>query len=175
MDTSLDRLIERISGLRDDELCAIVHSDSAHYRQEAIVYAKAEISARGISGDPTDAIRPSSRSAPFARFCNRLVKTIWRKAFHLGFLISLLLFMWANHSSFVHRHTSLCDDCFASWGFPFNTYQTGGLAGLTVVLWPGFIANLAIAACTGVCIGWIFNVVLRQTSPRSYSPFKSQI
>ena|SRR5215471_12851193 len=119
--------------------------------------------------------RPSSRSAPFARFCNRLVKTIWRKAFHLGFLISLLLFMWANHSSFVHRHTSLCDDCFASWGFPFNTYQTGGLAGLTVVLWPGFIANLAIAACTGVCIGWIFNVVLRQTSPRSYSPFKSQI
>src|SRR5262249_23398107 len=157
MDTSLDRLIERISGLRDDELCAIVYSDSAHYRPEAIVYAKAEISARGISCDPIDAIRPSSRLAPFAPFCNRLVRTIWRKAFHLGFLISLLLFMWANHSSYVHSH-SVLDDGFVCWGFPFEMYQTGGLAGLTVVRWPGFIANLVIAACAGVCIGWIFKV-----------------
>jgi len=175
MDINLDELTERISGLPDDELFVIVHSDSAHYRPEALIYAKAEINARGISCGPMEATRPPLPFSQLRAFCNRLVKAIWLKAFHVGFLISLLLFMWANHNSYIHSHVIGCDDFLEYWGFPFEMYQTGGFAGITVVLWPRFIGNIVIAACAGVLIGWIFKVVLRQMGAPSHPSFKSQI
>src|SRR5262249_44938908 len=117
-----------------------------------------------------DATRPPLPLPQLRAFCNRLVKFIWRKAFHLGFLIGLFLLLWANHGSFVHSHVSGCDDCFAYWGFPFKMYLTGGFAGLTVVLWTGFIANIVIAACAGVCIGLTLKIALDRTSSARSAP-----
>ena len=162
----LEALVQRVSCLQDDELWTLVHVDSAHYRPEALVYAKAEMNRRGVSSRPSRPPQPARRLVSILGFCSALVSVARRNAFRLGFLVSLVLFLWTNHNSYTHRYYGNCDDCFADWGYPFPMYETGGFAGLTTVLWPGFIANTVIAACAGVCLGLALSLVLWLAEPK---------
>ena len=170
MDIELRDLMDRISELRDDELWTIVHGDSAHYRREALTYAKAEINRRGISSDQVETIRTSTPLESIARLRTRLVRAIRNRAFLIGFLSSSLLFAWANYHSYVHMYPVGLYDVLVYYGFPFDLYQTGGFGGPTMVLWPGFIADTAIAALTGVCVGWVFKLLLQRGSAMKLVP-----
>lgn len=50
-DEQLRELRDRIAGLSDEELLDIVEVDAADYREEAVEFAKAELSARGVEFD----------------------------------------------------------------------------------------------------------------------------
>ena len=160
MNASLHKLMQRISEMRDDELLVMVHSDPSQYRLEALAYAKAEINRRGLAcGGPTNAGKPPMPLASITAFCNRLGQAIRDGAFHLGFVITLVVFRWLDYRTSLNVNTS-CDDCFTYSGFPFNRQMSGGFAGVSIILWPGFIGDVAIAVFASVCIGWVFMRVL---------------
>ena len=151
--------MQRVSEMRDDELLAMVHSDPSHYRLEALVYAQAEISRRGLTYQPANTNNPPMPSARITAFFDRLARAIRDGAFHLGFVITLLVFRWLDYESSFNVNR-WCDDCFIYSGFPFNRQRSGGFADPSIILWPGFIADVAIAVFASVCIGLVFKRVL---------------
>ena len=168
MNASLQELMQRISEMRDDELLAMVHSDHPQYRLEALVYAKAEIDRRGLTcGGPIMAGNAPMPPASMTAFCNRLAQAIRDGAFHLGFVITLLSFSWLDYRSRLIAKTAL-DDGFTYSGFPFENHMSGGFGGASVVLWPGFIADVAIAIFASVCVGWVLMRVVRLVIPNSF-------
>lgn len=159
--------MERISGLRDDDLLRIVYVDSTQYRPEAITYARADMMRRKISFDPADEIPADNAKLklPLAVLGRRIWKAIQTGAFGIGFAIGLLPFVWGNYYSYKRMYEGSCNDCFLSFGFPFDLYETGGgWGGARGILWSGLIADLVLALCVATCIVWVFKRLLRRAS-----------
>lgn len=56
-------------------------------------------------------------------------------------------------------------DIARSFGFPFKLYVSGGFIGEYIV-WGGLIADILIAACGSVLLGWLAEVVFRKYAGR---------
>jgi hypothetical protein len=162
MDTELLELMKRISQLRDDELWTMVHVNSAQYRLEALTYARAEISRRGISPDQIAPIRTPIPFKSITTLRNRLVSSIRARTFLIGCLSGSFIFAWANYHSYAHMYKVGLDDFFVYCGFPFDLYRGGGFGGESNVLWPGLVADAAIAALAGLCVGCLFKLLFAQ-------------
>ena len=98
--------------------------------------------------------------------------SIRSRAFIVGFLASLSLFIAANIRSYYHmqalvrraeaRPELACYDCSVGFGVPFWVYETGGFASLPSPVLPlGIIANVLIAASASLAVGYICGSVLR--------------
>ena len=77
------------------------------------------------------------------------------KAFYIGLLIGLLLFVAANIYNYDQMLEQGCCDCIVSFGLPFKLYETGGFFGETRILWDGLIADVLIAIPMSIGIGFI--------------------
>jgi hypothetical protein len=162
MDTELNQLMQRIHQLRDEDLWNMVTVDSYHYRPEALVYAKAEIERRGISDQRTEITTIPMPLQSMANLGNRLVSAICARVFHLGLLSSFFVFGWANYDSYSHMYEGSCSDCFVYFGYPFELYEAGGFIGGQGILWLGLLADVSIALTTGICFGWILNLLFHR-------------
>ena len=59
-----------------------------------------------------------------------------------------LVFGLANLISYLFMpESSTLDDGFVYFGWPFEVYARGGLAGVEVISWTGLIGNVAVALC----------------------------
>jgi hypothetical protein len=155
--------MNRISKLGNEDILRMVYIDSAQYRPEAIVYAKAEIDRRGLSVDELNSIG-DLRQAPSSRLTllgYRLLATIRRRAFAVGFLIVLLFFVIANIYSYINmpEESGSITHGFVECGYPLELYKYGGYIGTGYILWDGLVADVLIAVLTGVLIGVTFKLL----------------
>jgi len=157
MNNELPQLMNRISELGNEDILRMVYIDFAHYRPEAIVYAKAEIDRRGLSLDELDSIRTLgiAHTGRLALVSYRLLATIRRRAFAVGFLIVLLFFVNANIYSYINmpEESGSITHGYVECGFPLELYMYGGYIGTEYILWDGLIADVLIAVITGILIG----------------------
>jgi hypothetical protein len=163
MNNELQELMQRISKLCDEDLLSIVYIDSLQYRPEAIAYAKAEIERRGIATDQVNPIHVSTPASKenLAALGYKVLTSIRRNAFTVGFFAVLLFFVGANvYSYMVMPNEPRLADGFEQYGFPFNLYMYGGLAGMSNILWEGLIANLLIAMGVGISMGLTSKLLL---------------
>ncbi len=73
-----------------------------------------------------------------------------------GSFIGLLLFTVVNIGSYYYTQaTSICDDCFLKFGFPFRLYQFGGFTHEERVILSGLILNLFTSMSVGVAMVWV--------------------
>ena len=78
------------------------------------------------------------------------------KTFAFGFFGGLLSFVAANlYSYFRMADYPSMDDGFVDCGLPFKLYAYGGFFGHSVILWQGLLADVLIAICTSVILGWL--------------------
>ena len=139
----------------------MIYLDSPLYRAEALTYANAEITKRGIRLNQTDSIRAGSiPELPLAAFGRSVWKARGFIAFGIGFVSGLAYFVSANFESYRNVDRSSCYDCFVFLGFPFDLYQTGGFAGPTTFLWPGLIADIAIAMLVSAIVGLLLKAMV---------------
>jgi hypothetical protein len=78
------------------------------------------------------------------------------KTFFIGLAVGLAPFAAANIYGYIHMGRpgwAACDDCSASFGFPFALWVEGGFVGVRRVLWGGLLADAAIATGAGVILG----------------------
>jgi len=80
-----------------------------------------------------------------------------RRAFAVGLIATLLLFIVANAFSF---HETTIDDGFNTLGFPFDLWIAGGFQGIRHILWRGLAADALIALNTGVNVGFLLSWLL---------------
>jgi len=163
MNRELDKLMARISALRDEELAPIAGTDLAQYRPEAVIYARAELRRRGICStqveeterqypDPGAALRAL---APFVR------NAILARIDAIGFIIGVLPFALANFQRGWSPHDSTLDHVLRVFGFPFDLWEIGGYAGGRGFLPWGFAADAMIAICAGHCAAWTLRLASR--------------
>jgi hypothetical protein len=76
------------------------------------------------------------------------------KIYAVSFLIVLVLFIIANYYSYLQMKYP-CIDCSAEFGFPFRIWVEGGMVGVKRILWEGLLADLLIASCAGMILGWV--------------------
>lgn len=83
------------------------------------------------------------------------------KAFTFGFFGGLLLFVAANlYSYFRMAEYPSMDDGFVDCGVPFKLYAYGGFFGHSVILWQGLLADVLIAICMSIILGWVIERLL---------------
>jgi hypothetical protein len=79
------------------------------------------------------------------------------REFSKGFLIALLLFVATNiYSYFMMPGASGLDDGFVTFGFPLSLYAYGGYWTHSVILWQGLLADMFLAGCASILLGWMF-------------------
>ena len=79
------------------------------------------------------------------------------KTFRIGFFIGMLLFVSANIYSYYRMpNESSMDDGFVDFGIPFKLYAYGGFWTHSVILWDGLLADILIAVCVSIILGWAF-------------------
>ena len=155
-------LIERISGLPDDDLLRIIQADSSQYRVDAGVYAKAEMNKRGVVLDETDVDCASSAAKSASGLPHRILSRLTSRAstFSFGFVGGLILFVIANYRA-VQYPVFIDGDGHAGW--PFQFYTFGGWAGMSIIEWPYLLADilisLLIATCSGLAFAWVIGFV----------------
>jgi hypothetical protein len=155
------QLIERISGLPDDDLLRIIQADPSQYRFDARVYAKAELNKRGVAFSETDIDRDIRVSN--AKSASRLPHKIFVKltsrvaTFTFGFVGGLILFVITNYRT-VQYPVFL--DGVGHAGWPFQFYTFGGWAGMSIIEWPYLLADILIALLIAICIGLAFAWVI---------------
>ncbi len=76
------------------------------------------------------------------------------KIYAVSFLIVFALFIVANYYSFAQMKYP-CIDCSAEFGFPFRIWIERGIVGVRRILWGGLLADLLIASCISMILGWI--------------------
>jgi hypothetical protein len=91
----------------------------------------------------------------------RLLATIRRRAFAVGFLIVLLFFVIANIYSYINmpEESGSITHGFVECGYPLELYKYGGYIGTGYILWDGLVADVLIAVLTGVLIGVTFKLL----------------
>jgi hypothetical protein len=75
-----------------------------------------------------------------------------------------LLFIAANYYSYIRMGYGFCDDCFITFGFPFELWGEGGFVTVRRILWSGLIANVSIAVFASILLGWALNKILSRRS-----------
>ena len=92
---------------------------------------------------------------------------IQRRAFAIGFLTVLSLFVLANvYSHMAISHEPVLDDGFAECGFPFKLYRYGGFVGMHYILWQGLVADLFLALLAGIATGITCKLFFRVRAKR---------
>src|SRR5688572_26168797 len=71
-----------------------------------------------------------------------------RTFFMVGFVLGLVLIVGANIYSY-HVVEEPCIDCSAPFGFPLPMGSFGGFFTITVIFWPGLIANALVSLGAG--------------------------
>ncbi len=90
------------------------------------------------------------------------------KAFTLGFVITLFLFVGANVHSYITMHAAPgMSDGFAECGFPFNLYTYGGFVGMGYILSTGLLADVLIAVVAALVIGLSAQILVRDNRVRT--------
>lgn len=91
------------------------------------------------------------------------------RSFTLGFLVGLLLFAAANIYTFWRKQWSNGGICYTvkESGWPFRLHRSGfsicGTDNWDRFLWKGLVADIAIAVCVSICIGFVcFLLVTRR-------------
>ena len=133
----------------------MVYLNSAQYRSEAITFAKAEISKRGIKLTDLDATHISAQAVHplivgLQKWRRKLLTFVQARSFEIGVSLGLVLFFLANgYSYYQMKWNTLCFDCFLSFGVPFHWYSSGGYFGTTIIHWWQVLGNstVAIALC----------------------------
>lgn len=89
-----------------------------------------------------------------------LKKRSW--VFAIGFALGLLIFVLANVVSYrqMFRGPDLTD-LVQAFGFPFEVYRSGGF-NIARISWGGVVADVLIAACGSILLGWLAEVVFRK-------------
>lgn len=75
------------------------------------------------------------------------------KTFTIGFLLGLASFIAVNFYSYTQMSMPFLDGAM-SFGVPFALWQFGGFVSIARVLWPGLIADILIAVCGSLLLGW---------------------
>ena len=84
---------------------------------------------------------------------------IRKKGFMIGFAASALVFVALNFAYSptgdysLDRGTTICFDCYESYGFPFVMHENGTILHLDQFVWSGVVANLSIAIFASVLVG----------------------
>ena len=153
------QLIERISGLPDDDLLRIIQADPSQYRVDARVYAKAEMNKRGVVFDETDMDCANSAAKSASGLPHTILSRLTSRAstFSFGFVGSLILFVIVNYRT-VQYPVFIDGDGHAGW--PFQFYTFGGWAGMSIIEWPYLLADILIALLIAICIGLTFAWVI---------------
>jgi hypothetical protein len=86
------------------------------------------------------------------------------KSFALGFVVGFALLFAANYYSYTQMQNSFCDDCFISFGFPFEVWIEGGFVTIRRIVWSGVVANTAITVCVSFILGWVVEKISKSRS-----------
>ena len=78
-----------------------------------------------------------------------------RLSFFTGFFLGVAVFVWSNIYAY-HRAGAPCDDCAASFGFPFPLGRTGGFVGGTNFIMWGLFLNSAVGLVTSLVLALLF-------------------
>lgn len=90
------------------------------------------------------------------------------KAFIYGIIVGILFFVIADVYSYQANHlTTICFDCYESYGFPFARYESGTILHLDQILWVGVIANISIALFSSFIVGLIFTFIQSKMSAKN--------
>ena len=83
----------------------------------------------------------------------------------LGVLVGLLFFAAANIYTYYSEYNSGSNnhvvvvteefDALKEFGWPFRLHRSGTLFHLDEILWRGLVADIAIALCVSICIGFL--------------------
>ena len=163
MSEESERLMEHIAGLHDNDLLRMVYLDYAQYQSEAITYAKAEITKRGVYTSQVDLSGISNATEPhpfilriqrFWRFISMIVQT---RAYTVGFVVGCFVFVQLNIQSYRQMmRTAILSHQLMSYGFPFNWYTFGGYVGMTYIHWWNVVANIIVGIIMCLISGWLF-------------------
>lgn len=86
------------------------------------------------------------------------------KPFRIGFLVGLLIFVAVNFFGYYRmRGQPVLTDASVGFGFPVQLYASSGFGGDNI-LWLGLIADVLIAACASILLGWAFDKVFAAKS-----------
>lgn len=92
---------------------------------------------------------------------------IKNKAFDIGFIIGMFLFILINlWVEKIRRGTGICFDCVEEYGFPFFYLETGGNPSFMKILWIGLIGDIFIAIFFSFIIGLIFKFLWSKPSSK---------
>lgn len=83
---------------------------------------------------------------------------VWSKAFIVGFLTGLFLFIAINMYGYSRMQEQECFDCLLGFGFPFRLYESGTILHLERILWPSLIADFLITMCASIGIGLVCHI-----------------
>ena len=78
-----------------------------------------------------------------------------RVFFITGFVLGVAFLVAANIYSYRFVEPPCCD-VSAAFGFPFPMGTFGGFVTVTVIWWPGLIANGVVSLGAGIVLGWVF-------------------
>lgn len=81
------------------------------------------------------------------------------KSFVFGVIAGYAVFFVAG-GSIGEKNRPICFDCIQRYGFPFTSYEIGGYATQSHIIWPGLIANILIASIFSVIVGWVSYVLI---------------
>jgi hypothetical protein len=86
------------------------------------------------------------------------------KPYLIASVAVFLLFIAANYYSYIQMGYRFCDDCFITFGFPFGLWGEGGFVTVRRFLWGGLVANVSIAVCASILLGWALKKILSRPS-----------
>jgi hypothetical protein len=86
------------------------------------------------------------------------------KAYLIASVAVFILFIAANYCSYIRMGYGFCDDCFITFGFPFELWREGGFVGGRTILWSGLIANISMAVWASILLGWSLKKMLSRHS-----------
>ncbi len=86
------------------------------------------------------------------------------KKYFIASLVVFILFIAANYYSYIRMGYGFCDDCFITFGFPFDLWREGGFVGGRTILWSGLIADVSIAILVSIVLGWALKKIMPRHS-----------
>jgi uncharacterized membrane protein len=85
------------------------------------------------------------------------------KAYLIASVPVFAAFTAANYYSYLKMGNGFCDDCSIGFGFPFVLWREGGFAGGGGIFWIGLVANVSIAVCASIFLGWALKKMFRSS------------
>ena len=91
------------------------------------------------------------------------------KAFKLGILGGILIYILIYGYNQSPERKSICFDCYETSGFPFTSHESGTMLHLDQTLWLGLVANILIAVLFIFAVGLISSFVWSKIVSRRLS------